>query len=327
MGDAILMTPMLEALSRHDSAAEITCLVSSRTFPVFEHDSRIKHLEIFDLQGASRSEKRRMAGWVRAQGFDLVIALTEKFWAAMWSLCSGAPVRIGFDAGIYQPLQLLWRFPSFTDRIRTQNNPSVVSPFHEVNRYMRLLEPLGVNEDAGPLSVRTDPAAADWATARWAELNLAADAIPIGLHFCEMWGTEGWSPTLQLDIVNELLHQDERVVVIGTAGPGEAALLERLGGKTPVRRFHLIQNMTFSEWVELVRHFRVYVSYETGSAHIGAVAGTPTLMAFPQQWFLHRSSRWRPWGVPYRCLQRPLPNDPMAVGFAGQVANTVWELI
>lgn len=327
MGDAILMAPMLDALRRRCPDAAITCLVSSRTYPVFEHDRRIDQLATFDLHGASGAEKRRLAGWVRRQGFDLVIALTEKFWAAMWSLYSGAPLRIGFDAGLYQPLQLLWRLPAFNHRIRTQNDPHVVSPFHEVQRYLRLLEPLGVSVEAGPITVGLDPAAAAWAHEQWERLELSPAAIPVGVHFCEMWGTEGWQPSLALDIIDELLRQDERIVVIGTAGPGEAALLEHLQGRLPTRRFRLVSGMTFSQWVELVKRFRAYLSYETGSAHIGAAAGVPTAMVFPWQWYLHRSSRWHPWGVPYRTLRRPLPSDPAAHGFAALAANTVRELI
>ena len=327
MGDAILMTPMLDALLRKVPAAEITCLVSSRTQPVFEHDERVAHLVKFDLQGATRPEKRQMASWVRQQGFDLVISLTEKFWAAMWSLYSGAPLRIGFDAGIYQPLQMLWRMPAFNHRIRTENDPGVPSPFHEVERYMRLLEPLGIREKAGPLTVRTDPAAASWAREQWDALHLPADAIPVGFHFSELWGGDGWSQELQGQVVHSILKQDPRIVVIGTAGPGEAGLLAQLSGALPTGRFHLFSGMTFSQWIELVRRLRSYVSFETGSAHIGAAAGIPTLMVFPDKWFAHRSSRWHPWGVPYRVLQRPLPTGAAAPQFPDLVAKTAWELI
>lgn len=327
MGDAILMTPMLDALVRRHPEAEITCLVSSRTFPVFQHDPRITHLVTFDLHGASRAEKRQMASWVRQQGFDLVISLTEKFWAAMWSLYSGAPVRIGFDAGIYQPLQMLWRLPAFNHRIRTENDPSVASPFHEVQRYMRLLEPLGISEEAGPLVVHTDPASAAWAGAQWAALNLPAEAIPVGFHFMEQWISDGWSEALQGDIIRSLLALDPRMVVIGTAGPGEVGLMKKMAGTLPLERFHLFQGMTFSQWVELVRHLRAYISYETGSAHIGAAAGIPTLMVFPDRWFAHRSTRWHPWGVPYRVIQRPLPETAAAARFPQALVDTLRELI
>ena len=327
MGDAILATPMLEALAQKYPEAEITCIVSSRSYPVFEHDSRIARKVIFDLPQASRPQKREMASWVRQERFDLVISLTEKFWAAMWSLYSGSQIRIGFDAGLYMPLHMLWRRPSFTHHIRTENNPFVLSPFHEVERYMQLIHPLGITDPAGPLTVRTDPSAPSWAAERWAALNLPTDAIPIGFHFSAVWGGEGWSQGVQSQIIRELLARDERVVVIGTAGPGEAELLAQLADELPGDRFHLFQAMTFSQWVELARRLRVYLSVDTGAVHIAAAAGVPTLAVFPDKCFAHKSTRWHPWGVPYRVLQRPLPQQPEAQEFPRKIIETAWELL
>mgnify|MGYP003589165315 CR=1 FL=1 len=327
MGDAILAAPMLDSLVAAFPQAHITCMASSRSAPVFEHDPRVKRVMQFDLQGTTRQEKWKMAQWVRTQKFDLVISLTEKFWAAMWSLASGSPLRIGFDAGIRQPLHFLWRWPSYTHRIEMKNDPFVASPLHEVERYMQLLEPVGIRQQAGPLKVHTEPAASIWAKEYLAGLKLLPDAIPVGFHFSALWGGEGWPQAVQSQIVQALLAMDERIVVIGTAGPGEAGMMAQLTESLPRNRFHLCQGMSFSQWVELVRQLQVYVSFETGSAHISAAACVPTVMVFPYEGFIHRSTRWRPWGVPYRMLQRPPIDSANARDFITGIVANLEELI
>lgn len=328
MGDAILATPLLETLASVFPAAEISCVASSRSAMVFENDARVAHLKVFDLSSTTRREKWWMAQWVRNRRYDLIISLTEKFWAAMWSLASGSPVRIGFDAGICQPLHFLWRWPSYTHRIEMNNDPFAASPMHETERYMQLLLPLGISQTAGALEVHTDPAAGSWAEHFLARLELAEDTIPVGFHFSALWGGEGWPQAVQSRIIHALLAKDRRIVVVGTAGPGEAGLLGQLADTLPHRRFHLSQDMSFSQWVELVRRFRAYVSFETGSAHISAAAGVPTVMVFPQEGFLHRSTRWHPWKVPYRVIQRPLPAGAAAEKqYLNSVAEKTWELI
>ena len=327
MGDAILATPMLDSLVAAFPQANITCIASSRSAPVFEHDPRVKQVMQFDLQGTTRQEKWQMAQWVREQKFDLVISLTEKFWAAMWSLASGSPLRIGFDVGIRQPLHFLWRWPSYTHRIAMKNDPFAASALHETERYMQLLTPLGIRQKAGPLQLHTDPAASAWAVEYLAGLALPPDAIPVGFHFSTLWGGEGWPQDVQSQIIQEILTQNERIIVIGTAGPGEKGLLDQLKKTLPRERFCRCQGMNFSQWVELVRRLRGYVSFETGSAHISAAAGVPTVMVFPQEGFLHRSTRWHPWGVPYRILQRPLPTAHEALKFPHEVAKKAWEVI
>ena len=327
MGDAILASPMLDSLVAAFPDAIISCIVSSRSAPVFEHDPRVKQLMKIDLQGTTRQEKWKMAQWVRAQKFDLVISLTEKFWAAMWSLASGSPVRIGFDVGICQPLHFLWRWPSYTHRIAMKNDPFAASHLHEVERYMELLIPLEIRQKAGPLQVHTNPDASSWAKQYLSALDLPPDAILIGFHFSTLWGGEGWAQAVQSQIIRDLLTKDDRIVVIGTAGPGETGLLAQLAETLPCDRFHLCQGMNFSQWVELVRRLQVYLSFETGSAHISAAAAVPTVMVFPDQGYLHRSSRWHPWGVPFRILQRPLPTAQEAKQFPREVAEKARELI
>ena len=327
MGDAILATPMLDSLVAAFPQANITCIASSRSAPVFEHDPRVKQVVQFDLQGTTRQQKWKMAQWVREQKFDLVISLTEKFWAAMWSLASGSPLRIGFDVGIRQPLHFLWRWPSYTHRIAMKNDPFAASSLHETERYIQLLNPLEIRQQAGPLQLHAEPSASAWAAEYLAGLALPPDAIPVGFHFSTLWGGEGWPQDVQSQVVRELLDRDTRIVVIGTAGPGEQGLLDQLVETLPGERFYLCQGMNFSQWVELVRRLRGYVSFETGSAHISAAAGIPTVMVFPHEGFLHRSTRWHPWGVPYRVLQRPLPDSTSGKEFAKGIVESLAALI
>ena len=326
LGDAILSTPMLEALCKHYPNAEITCIVSERTLPLFENDPRIAALVSFELRSASKSEKRSLANWVRAQRFDIAISLSEKFWPAVWAGYSGAALRIGFDAGWYLPLHALWRRAAYNRRVFTQSNPTVPSPKHEVERYMDLLRPLGIDDRPGKLTLPLKSEDAVWAQELVNTWGIRPDQKPVGFHFSALWGNEGWPETIQVEIIRAILRQLPNLVVVGTAGPGERDLLLRLQDDLPKERFHLAQDMTLSQWGHLAGRFHAYVSFETGSAHVGAAAGTPVLMVFHHKEFSHRSTRWTPWGVPNRVMQRPTYSDATGREFVEKLAENALEL-
>lgn len=78
IGDAILTTPVLEALARHWPSAAITVLVGPRAVPLFERDPRVAQVWPYDKM-ASLAEKARLVWRIRRARFDRVVNLRHGF--------------------------------------------------------------------------------------------------------------------------------------------------------------------------------------------------------------------------------------------------------
>ena len=74
IGDAILTTPVLEALARHWPSAAITVLVGPRAVPLFERDPRVAQVWPYD-KAAPLVEHARLIWRIQRARFDRVVNL------------------------------------------------------------------------------------------------------------------------------------------------------------------------------------------------------------------------------------------------------------
>jgi ADP-heptose:LPS heptosyltransferase len=146
LGDTLLCTPMLRALREADAESHVTFMASPVGGLCMQGHPGIDELMIVSPSTpvAEKISTGRFLRWSKPP-FDVAIALTEKIWAYVWLYMSRAPRRIGFWAGAEQPIKAGMILPALTDRIDKPGG------LHEVERFMRLLEPLGMQAEPGPL--------------------------------------------------------------------------------------------------------------------------------------------------------------------------------
>ena len=306
LGDTLLTLPLLDGLKNRWPDCEITFLASPRGAAVFEADPRISRLWVHELTALSRTEKIALGRQVRAAAFDQVFCLNEKFWPAVWTYMSNATVCVGFDPGWSQPPKTLLRRLTLTQRLPSANDPSQVSE-HEVQRYAALAALAGCPDAAGPMRLTLPPAAQEWAKTALAELAPNSDELLIGLHLSAKWGSEGWGDGTCLAVARALLDRFPQARLVVTAGPGEEKFFETAAAVLPPERFRLFHRLELMQWAALLAGCRALVSMDTGAVHLAAAVHTPVAVVFPEKNFAHASSRWSPWQVPHRILQRPAP--------------------
>lgn len=327
LGDTLLTTPMIAALREGVSDLELTVLTSAAGTQVLEHDARIDRLVTFDPAGKSLGDVLKLAGEVRRHRYDAVLTISEKWWPRLITLLSGARRRIGFDPGASQPLKALSLRLVLTDRVPSPNDPSQPSALHEVERYMRLLEPLGIHARPGPLRMTVGGEDARWARDRLDAGGIASGSAPLGVHLSPKWALEGWQPAALARCVLCLRDALPDVPVVVTHSTGERDWAAPVANACQEAGALALETAQVGQWAAALASCRIVVTVDTGAVHLAAALEVPVVDIIPSRNYEHVASRWRPWGVPYRVLRRQEIPDGVGEGERDAVEQGLVETI
>lgn len=314
IGDLVCTTPLLSALRRHYPAAHIAALVNSYNAPVLAGNPDLDEVCVYQKAKHREAGESKLGVWwrtwrlmlrLRRQGFDLAIVATparqpEALKFAHW-VKARRVVAYGLAAdGIDDPLA-----------------GDDLAGCHETEAVMRLLQPLGIVEAPGRMTVRPRPELA-------AAIELPAGEGPlIGLHLSARKPTQRWPVEHFAELVRRLhAARGARFLAFWSPGAGDdprhpgdddkAALLQRLCAGQPLAlcpTTHLDQLIA-----GLSRCDRVICS-DGGGMHLAAGLGKPLVCLFGNS----DAGRWHPWGVAHRLLQ-PAGRDVREVSVAEVLA-------
>lgn len=265
VGDAVMATPLLEAVHR--------------TWP-----ESVKHLLL----------KRYLSGLLGDAPWndgEVVIESDSSFWSLRRRLA-----RERYDLGILlpnslRPALLLWaarvrrrvgyrrngRAPLLTDGLPFPKE----RPFRMVDFYGRLGEPLGLDDARGALRLYVSGADRQAAAGLLRRHGLDPDTRLVGLNPGAKYGSSKLWPTEHFATAADTVIDRTGSSIVVLAGPGEDALAAdiaaRMSGPTTVLP---------SEDVDLVMlkavlsHLHLLISNDTGPRHMAAAVGVPAVTVF-----------------------------------------------
>jgi heptosyltransferase-2 len=259
-------------------------LVSAYAQEVVQGHPAVDAVEIFD----PRDGMGPLIARLKSLNADVFIALYPRPKLAFAAWLAKIPVRIG----------TVFRWYSFTFRPQVRMHRHYADR-HEVEYNLHLLRPLGVNEFATQI---------DWpVTAEQKEKAaglLQSRGIEPGTHYVVVHpGHKGsalnWSIYRYSEIVARLC-QERNLRVVVTGGLEETGLIAQLTGllnfyaleNKPV---YLIGECTLKQLAAVYQGADCFLSGSTGTMHIAAAVGTPTVSLFcpiPET----SPVRWGPWG-------------------------------
>ncbi|MFN0150766.1 MAG: glycosyltransferase family 9 protein [bacterium] len=272
LGDFILATPLIASLARGYPGATIDYLAN----PLQHEAARLvpEVDRVFLLEGRGIAHRGpRLAPLVRAlraRRYDLaicVVTVSYSTTSALLLALSGARFRL---AG----------------RIATSpSGPSlfhrevpVAEDAHETDRALAHLAGLGIEATTRvPRLIVPDD---EWRAARRALAASGAaqsDAV-VGVHPGAGKLPNRWPAPLFGELVRRLLR-DTRVRVAIFAGPRETALVDAMGGEPDPRVLRMPQ-LSMRQLASHIRGLSLYVGNDTGTLHLAAALGVPTVGLF-----------------------------------------------
>ena len=139
IGDVVLATAILESVHQQDPTASISVLVRKGNEALFNMHPYINKVLVWDKKQNKYGHWLQLLFEIRKNKFDAVINLQRYAATGLWTVLSGAKMKIGFDKN---PFAFL-----FTNTIQHQ---AVGNGLHEIERNHALLNPLGLFPNAKP---------------------------------------------------------------------------------------------------------------------------------------------------------------------------------
>ncbi|MEP7271233.1 MAG: lipopolysaccharide heptosyltransferase II, partial [Acidobacteriota bacterium] len=319
LGDAVMTLPALASLRHRRPDARICVLTKPGLRPLFESSGVID--EILNYTGGSVESGSgwrsflRMAKGLRRRRFDSALLFQGAFEAALLALAARIPRRIGYatqgrglllttaleKSKTAEPTHQTLDYLAIVDAATSGTPTSPGDPVQQIRPVLTasesqraaaitLLAEHGIPPDAGEIAV-LNPGATNSRAKRWPESHFAA-------------------------LADELTRAtDCRVVLVGSLSEREIAarITSLVSGGLPVNLAGLTDLSTL---IGLLSAARVIISNDTGTAHLSAALGRPTLTIFgPTNEFEtaplgHAAEIMRAPGIECeRCMLRECPID------------------
>lgn len=295
VGDGVLTLPALTALDRRFPLAEISVLARSWVADLFAGQPAVDRVIRYQPE-AHRGllGRRRLAGEIRQQGFDLAVLFPNSLDAALIPWFARVPCRVGYPSD--------GRRLFLTHPVRTTAGGS---GRHQVEHYLDIVRALG--GDAGPvprLHVTNDVRNA---TARFLKDNgISWSDILVALNPGAVYGSAKRWPADRFAAVADALVDGwgARIVLIGSEREvpilAEVARAMRrpgvmLGGRTDLTML-----------LGLLERAHLLLSNDTGAMHVAAALDTPVVAIFGPT----DVEATGPLGCRSRVVREPVPCSP-----------------
>lgn len=247
IGDAILTTPVLEAIHRRWPGAAVTLLVGPRAAPLFDRDPRVTQVVPYD-RALPWWRQLRLVAQLRRQRFDLVVDLRH----SLLPLLVGARQR----SRLIRPLP---------------------APGHRVSAHLEVLRPMGIPTDGAVprlfVSPEDEVVVRQWLADLPPELPLVAVAPGARSHL-KRWTAQGFAA------VCDALIECDGVQLIFVGDADDRPVAEQVIAAMRQQPLNLTGMTTLRQLAALFRRMRLVLTNDSACLHLACAMQTPVVAIF-----------------------------------------------
>ncbi len=274
LGDAVMSLPALREIGRVHEGWHITILAVPWVAALYAGEPFCDEIVAYQRDGEHRGliGRERLARTLRGRGFDRAILLQNAFDAAWIAWRAAIPERIGYA----------------TDRRRLLLSERVASPTpgetpqHQRFYYLDLLRRAGLIDrlpDDTQARLARLPDLQRQGRDQWARRGLPQGPW-IGVSPGAAFGSaKRWYPERFAEAARELSRESgSHIAVFGSKA--EATLAADVARRAGGRSTSLAGATTLSEFLQLASTCDLYLTNDSGSMHVAAALGVPTVAVF-----------------------------------------------
>jgi lipopolysaccharide heptosyltransferase I len=272
LGDVIHALPVLRLLKARWPQSEIYWWLDVKLAPLLAGDPDLAGIFQFQRQRwASLHRWPEIIGSVRSMRqtqFDLALDLQGLARSAMFAWLANAALTVGLDnprEGVREGARALYDV----------RPPPSAPDAHAVDRYLSVLQPLGVPIHSNFEWLPRRPAVAAEIRKKWNVSSGPWIALVPGAR----WDNKRWpaqSFRRLLELMNE--YPDTRFVILGA--PDEQDIANTVMSANPERCLNLAGKTSLWEMIEWIRLSRLLITNDTGPMHIAAALRKPVVAIF-----------------------------------------------
>lgn len=280
-GDIIHTLPALDAIHRNWPATAVDWIVKPEWRIVLDGHPMLREVLPFPL---TVSAWGRTIPLVRRRRYDMVIDFQGLLRSGVLSLCSGAPVRIGFANGREgSPWCYTRRVESpggATGKMASTVPAPMHVPMHAIDRYLLLAKEAGVPvQQAVRFPLPAWPDAESWVDRYWEEAGIQPKETVCVLHPAARWATKRW-PAERFALLADRLAVEQGWRVILVAGAAERAQAESVCRQMRQPVIDLSGRTTLPQLAALLKRAALLVTNDSGPMHLAVAVGTPVVAIF-----------------------------------------------
>ncbi len=296
VGDVIHTIPVLNKLRRRYPSAQLDWLVTPAIGELLRHHPAISNVIEFAREDWSKPwtptpfvSYARLARKLRANAYDLVVDMHGQFRTAVFTLATGAPVRVGFD----RPRAKVWDASprAFSAEARkhawqgaregswlayTHHIPVPTLDLHAVDRYLNV-GPLLALEDGPPDFSFPIPQAASARVELLLRGHDIAGAPLVTMAPGTIWETKHWGSDKFAEVARHFLQKGFAVALMGT--PRERVVCEEVARLAP-GAVDVAGETTLTELAALIRRSAISVTNDSGPMHLAVALDRPVVSVF-----------------------------------------------
>ncbi len=278
LGDVVMSLPALRAIRERFPYAKITVAVGKpgkELLSLSSYANEILEVDRVSLRDGptliSIGKIAKFVAQVRKQKFDFVIDLHSYYETNILGFLSGAPQRL-YSRRENRSLDFLANFkPQPARESQTA---------HLVDRYLDLLKSLGIENVPRTPVLKTRTADDDAVEGMLKKEKAHSRELLVGIfpgagNASRLWPLEKFA-----EVADHLIRND-RVRVIVFAGPEERTLVPRMKTMFPSGTI-FFDRLTIPQLASAQARLTLFISNDTGPAHIAAAVGTPLVVILDQ---------------------------------------------
>ena len=262
IGDVILTLPLVQVLKREhpDSVIEFLCIPS--TAELLSNNPYINDVIIYDKRKEGLKGLFGIAKYVKKRKYDSILSPHRSFRSSLIAFLSGCKNTISFDKSSLSAMY--------------KQTVEYVTGIHEIQRNLKLLEPLGIIENK---IIRPElfPSDRDKIVV---DSLLQDKGIKENEFVCiapgSIWFTKRYPKEKYLKLVEMLSEKGIPVMIIG--GKDDEELGEYLSGNDNV--YNMAGKLSLLESAVLINRSKMLVTNDSAPLHIANAVGTDVIAIF-----------------------------------------------
>lgn len=262
IGDVILTLPVAQVLKREKPDAIIDFLCIPSTSELLINNPFINEVIIYNKRKSGVKGLFGIAKKIRNENYDVIISPHRSFRSSLIAFLSGCKNTISFDKSDMSSMY--------------KQTVEYVTGIHEIQRNLKLLEPLGIieNKIIKPELFPSDDDKSD------IDSLLREKGIAEGRFVCiapgSIWFTKRYPKEKYLKLIDTLSRKGIPVFIIG--GKDDEELGEYLSGHENV--FNMAGKLSLLESAELIKRAKLLVTNDSAPLHISNAVGTDVVAIF-----------------------------------------------
>lgn len=277
IGDVVFSLPALSALQRHFAGCDVWMGVRKKAEGLLEDIPGLAGvIGVHAVPLSPAAALRYHAGFIRAlrrKRFSLAVDLRTGTRGTFMAYLSGAPVRIGrLDHGKQDIRKRL-----LTHLVRP--DPRMEAEQYAALHHLNILAAVGVPWDQGTPVIPVPAGKKRRVQGFLKSQGIPTDRSVVAVSAFSLWSYKEWRPDGWTRVIRHLV-QHHGVSVVVTGSREECTRARALVRRIPEGAYNLAGKTPMEMLPALFAACRLFIGVDSGSLHVAAAAGTPTVALF-----------------------------------------------